>query len=104
MQALARQYRAEPKGSLVHRALSQAARSLLLAQASDWAFMMKAQTTVEYAERRTRECLARFQHLDQAVSDGEIDERKLKGLEMMDNIFPDIDFRIFLELPDKRAG
>ncbi len=104
MQVLARKYRAEPKGNLVHRALSQAARSLLLAQASDWAFMIKAQTTAEYAERRTRECLARFQYLDKAVNEGNIDERKLRGLEMMDNIFPDIDFRVFLELPDKQAG
>lgn len=104
MRALAHIHRAEPNGSLVHRALSQAVRSLLLAQASDWAFMMKAQTTVEYAERRTRECLARFRYLDEAVSDGNIDERKLRGLETMDNIFPDIDFRIFLEPNDNQPG
>jgi 1,4-alpha-glucan branching enzyme len=97
MQALTAKYQLEPSGSLIHRALSQAARSLLLAQASDWAFIMKAQTTVEYAERRTREQLSRFHYLDQAVSNGDIDERKLRGLELMDNIFPDIDFRVFLD-------
>lgn len=53
MHALACQYPEAASGSLLHRVLCQAARSLLLTQASDWAFMMKAQTTVEYAERRT---------------------------------------------------
>lgn len=96
MQSLARKHQKEPPGSLIHRALAQAARTLLLAQASDWAFMMKAQTTVEYAERRTRDHLARFHYLDQAVSNAAIDERKLGALETMDSIFPDMDFRVFL--------
>ncbi len=97
MHTLAAKHLEEPGGSLIHRALSQAARSLLLAQASDWAFIMKAQTTVEYAERRIREQLSRFHYLDQAVSNGDIDERKLRGLELMDNIFPELDFRVFLD-------
>ena len=33
------------------RALNQAARELLLAQSSDWAFIMKTGTMVEYATR-----------------------------------------------------
>ena len=100
MHYLALKHRQEPPGSSVHRALSQAARTLLLAQASDWAFMMKAQTTVEYAERRTREHLDRFHYLDRMVSRGDVDERKLRALETMDNIFPDIDFRVFLSPRD----
>ncbi len=99
MNHLARKHWNEPPGSLTHRALSQAARTLLLAQASDWAFMMKAQTTAEYAERRTREHLACFHYLDQVVSDGVVDERKLRALETMDSIFPDLDFRVFLPPP-----
>jgi 1,4-alpha-glucan branching enzyme len=97
MRALAAKHCSAPDGSLIHRALTQAARSLLLAQASDWAFIMKAQTTVEYAERRIRDQLSRFHFLDQAVSNGEIDARKLRALELMDNIFPELDFRVFLD-------
>ena len=40
---------------LERRALDQAARELLLAQASDWAFIMKTGTMVEYAKKRTQE-------------------------------------------------
>ena len=42
------------------RALNQAARELLLAQSSDWAFIMTTGTTVPYAERRTNEHVVRF--------------------------------------------
>ncbi|CCQ73906.1 glycoside hydrolase family 57 protein [Magnetospira sp. QH-2] len=82
-------------GSPEYRALQQAARSLLLAQASDWAFIMKAGTSVDYALNRTRDHLARFQYLEKALDDGDIDERRLQALEFMDNIFPDIDPGLF---------
>ena len=40
---------------------------LLLAQASDWAFIMKTGTTVEYAKKRTRDHVARFTYLYRAL-------------------------------------
>ena len=39
----------EPADELEWRALNQAARELLLAQASDWAFIMRTGTMVPYA-------------------------------------------------------
>jgi 1,4-alpha-glucan branching enzyme len=95
MQAMARAHVAAREGSGEARALNQAARSLLLAQASDWAFIMKTGTAVEYAEGRTRDHLARFHFLADAVERGEIDEGRLAALEAMDDIFPEIDFRIY---------
>ncbi len=88
MNAVACQHAAALPGSWVHRALQQAARSLMLAQASDWAFIMKSDTAKEYALRRTRDCLARFNYLEQSVRDGSIDERRLQALEVMDQVFP----------------
>jgi len=41
---------------------------LLLAQSSDWAFIMKTNTTVEYAKKRTRDHVARFDYLYRALS------------------------------------
>src|SRR5262249_17355716 len=38
--------------SLQTRALNQAGRELLLAQASDWPFIIRSQTSPEYAEKR----------------------------------------------------
>ena len=58
------------------RALNQAARELLLAQSSDWAFIMKTGTMVEYAIRRTREHVLRFTRLHDQIR-GRQDRRDL---------------------------
>ena len=88
MRKLVHRFKATPPESLEYRALQQAGRSLLLAQASDWAFIMKTGTTVEYAYNRTRDHLARFNYLEHALLNEQIDERRLKTLELMDAIFP----------------
>jgi 1,4-alpha-glucan branching enzyme len=75
------------------RALKQAARSILLAQASDWPFIMKSGTTIDYAYKRITDHLARFNYLHDSIRKNRINERYLTALEIMDNIFPDIDFR-----------
>jgi len=78
---------------LVRRALNQAARELLLAQSSDWAFIMKGGTVVEYAVKRTKEHVLRFTKLYRQIRANQIDEWSLADLESKDNLFPDIDFR-----------
>jgi len=95
MHAAARDFGTEPAGGTVHRALQQAARSLLLAQASDWAFIMKTGSAVEYAHRRVRDHLARFHYLEQCLRAGRVDPHRLNALEVMDNIFPDLDVRAY---------
>ena len=95
MRALACAHGEVGAGSSAERALNQAARSLLLAQASDWAFIMKTGTAVDYAQGRTRDHLARFHWLADMVEGEAIDGERLMALETMDNIFPDIDFRIY---------
>lgn len=80
---------------LQERALNQAARSILLAQASDWPFIMKSGTTRDYAQKRITDHLARFNYLHDSIRKNNINQRYLLALETMDNIFPDIDFRDF---------
>ena len=58
----------DARATCERRALNQAARELLLAQASDWAFIMKTGTTVEYAKKRTRDHVARFTYLYRALT------------------------------------
>ncbi|HNW35455.1 MAG TPA: DUF1957 domain-containing protein [Candidatus Ozemobacteraceae bacterium] len=77
------------------RALNQAARELLLAQASDWAFIMKTGTTVPYAVKRTKDHCVRFTRLYQDISADAVDENWLAEVESRDNIFPQIDYRIY---------
>ena len=77
------------------RALNQAARELLLAQASDWAFIMKSGTMVQYAEERTRVHVNNFNHLYDSLNRNEIDETWLGEVERRHNLFPDVDYRLY---------
>ncbi len=93
MEKLARDVQGLALTPLQTRALNQAARSILLAQASDWPFIMKSGTTIDYANKRITDHLARFNYLHDSFRKNRINERYLTALEIMDNIFPDIDFR-----------
>ena len=93
MEKLVYDLRSLAVNDLQQRALNQALRSLLLAQASDWPFILKSGTTVDYARKRLTDHLARFNYLHDAIRKNRIDERFLTALEIMDDIFPDIDFR-----------
>jgi 1,4-alpha-glucan branching enzyme len=78
---------------LVRRALDQALRELLLAQSSDWAFIMGTATHTNYAIRRTKEHILRFTTLYEQIKSRCIDPEWLKDIEYKDNIFPNIDYR-----------
>ncbi|MCL2182528.1 MAG: DUF1957 domain-containing protein [Chitinispirillia bacterium] len=77
------------------RTLNQMARELLLAQSSDWAFIMKTGTTVEYATRRVKEHIASFIKLYEMLKERRIDEGFVALLESHNDIFPNIDFRVY---------
>ncbi len=80
---------------LQQRALNQAARELLLAQSSDWAFIMTTGTATPYATRRTREHVYRFNVLYEQIKNGNIDENFLKEMEWKDTIFQEIDYNVY---------
>jgi 1,4-alpha-glucan branching enzyme len=80
---------------LLRRALNQAARELLLAQSSDWAFIMSRGTVVDYAVRRTKDHLARFGRLYEEVLADRVDPAGLVELESRDNVFPAIDYAVY---------
>jgi 1,4-alpha-glucan branching enzyme len=76
--------------TLEQRALRQAGRELLLAQASDWPFMIRTGTNPEYATARVKNHVLRFTALFEQISAGEIKEEQLRAMESSDNIFPDL--------------
>lgn len=82
---------------LTIRALNQAGRELLLAQSSDWAFIMKTNTMVDYANKRTVDHIGRFRRLYDMIKSKKIDEVWLKEVEYRDNIFPEMDFRAYAD-------
>jgi 1,4-alpha-glucan branching enzyme len=81
---------------ILQRALNQAARELLLLQSSDWAFIMKTGTMVDYAIKRTKNHINRFNSLYDQIKYNRIDVSYLERLEAWDNIFPELDYRIYL--------
>ncbi|OHB43375.1 MAG: glycoside hydrolase [Planctomycetes bacterium GWB2_41_19] len=95
MVELAQKFSDTTGNALKNRALNQAARELLLAQSSDWAFIMKTGTMVEYAAKRTKEHLFRFTRLYDDIRANNIDATRLSDIEGKDNIFPDIDYHVY---------
>lgn len=81
--------------SLLNRALNQAARELMLAQSSDWAFIMSTGTMVKYAVSRTKDHLLNFLRLYDEIKHHNINGGWLKWLEEKNNIFPDLDYRVY---------
>ncbi|MBN1257471.1 MAG: DUF1957 domain-containing protein [Planctomycetes bacterium] len=81
--------------SLAGRVLRQAARELLIAQGSDWTFIIRTQTSPEYASNRVRDHLARFDCLVEMLETGKITELTLSAIETIDKIFPEINLDYF---------
>ncbi len=78
---------------LKERALKQAARELLLAQSSDWPFILRTGTSPDYASKRVKDHLLRFIFLHEQLTTTKIDEPWLTKIEAMDNIFPEVNYR-----------
>jgi 1,4-alpha-glucan branching enzyme len=84
------------RNPLIDRALNQAARELVLAQASDWAFIMTTGTMVPYSEKRTRDHIHNLYGLYLQLMEDRLEEDWLSALEWQDNIFPEIDYHYYL--------
>ena len=87
---------------LTTRALNQAARELMLAQSSDWTFIMKTGTTVPYATRRINQHILQFNKIYDDLRANKLGTGApsanvawLADVESRDNIFPHIDYRIY---------
>lgn len=74
-------------GPLVRRAVNQAERELLLAQASDWFFLMDKARASEYAEGRVKGHIGNFELLSSMIRQGSIDETRLTMMETGNGAF-----------------
>jgi 1,4-alpha-glucan branching enzyme len=80
---------------LKERTLNQAAREILLAQASDWPRMLYRQESPAYAKTQVESCLRNFTVIYEALGSGHISTEWLTTLEKRHNIFPQINYRVF---------
>jgi 1,4-alpha-glucan branching enzyme len=77
------------------RLLQQAARELLLAQSSDFPFILRAGTVVDYARARVQTHLLRFWALLDSVHGRPADEAAVSEAFSADVLFPEVNFRVF---------
>ena len=92
---LSRHYKGGWVPDITRRTLNQCLRELLLAQSSDWPFIINNGTSEGYAVRRVKDHVSRFRYLADSVERGRINEQYLSAIEEMDNIFPDADYGRF---------
>jgi 1,4-alpha-glucan branching enzyme len=73
--------------------LAQATRSMLLAQASDWQFIISTAEAADYATQRFDEHCGQAEDLVRALANGKIDDatmQRVHALEAQDNLFPNV--------------
>ncbi|MFD0697924.1 1,4-alpha-glucan branching protein domain-containing protein [Paenibacillus sp. GCM10027628] len=88
----------ELRAGLLKRSLNQAARELMLAQSSDWAFMRNSGKDVDSAIRRTKEHLSYFNRLCDQIDRRQVDEHSLDVLEQMNNCLPAVDYKDYVRI------
>jgi 1,4-alpha-glucan branching enzyme len=87
---------ADSGSTLIERGLRQAGRELLLAQSSDWPFILRTGTSPGYARTRVKEHLLRFTRIYEQLIAGKLDEASLDKVESQDNLFPDMNWRYWV--------
>lgn len=80
---------------VIRSALNQAGRELMLAQSSDWAFIMDSKTMVDYAAKRTKHHINRFFRLCNMLETNRLNVQWLQTLEEIDNLFPNMDYQVY---------
>ena len=88
----------QEKDNLKIRVLNQCARELLLAQSSDWLFIITNGTMVDYAKKRIKDHIGRFTKLYNSLIEDNLDDEFivfLEDIEEKDCIFPEIDYKIY---------
>lgn len=83
------------KNTLRIRILNQMARELLLAQSSDWAFLITTGTSTNYATKRTKEHIYNFLRLEDMLTKNYTDEDFISKLEHKNSIFQELTFTVY---------
>jgi 1,4-alpha-glucan branching enzyme len=81
----------ELRGTILERALQQATREVMLAQSSDWPFILTMGTQTGYATKRPVIHLSRAHRLLAGLEQGFVNEADLLQLEERDAVFADVD-------------
>ena len=78
----------QPLSSMQLRALNQAARELMLAQSSDWTFILDAETVTTYAAKRIETHLSHFHKLLNGIEIGSVRQRAIRTRDFLRTEIP----------------
>jgi 1,4-alpha-glucan branching enzyme len=93
LKALANKYSSDSVDDGLRGVLNQAARELLLAESSDWPFLVTTGQARDYAVQRFSEHLERFIALIESAEAGKPDGALAASLWEKDRLFENIDYR-----------
>ncbi|PKL08222.1 MAG: DUF1957 domain-containing protein [Spirochaetae bacterium HGW-Spirochaetae-7] len=83
------------ESGLRERVLNQAAREVLLAQASDWPFLLRAGKSGSFARKQIEDAVTNFNRIYEMLCANTVGTEWLTRLEKRNNIFPTINYRVF---------
>jgi len=83
------------ENGLRERVLNQAAREVLLAQASDWPFLLRAGKSGSFARKQIEDAVTNFNRIYEMLCANTVGTEWLTRLEKRNNIFPNINYRVF---------
>lgn len=86
-----RRFQQQRPNDVEARALRQATREMLLAQSSDWPFILTMGTQMGYARERPVTHLARAHRLLHGLETGDLSWNDLAQMELRDGLFQDVD-------------
>lgn len=97
MTRLANRHKADWGNENLRKTLNQAARELLLAESSDWPFLVTTGQARNYAIQRFSQHMERFRKLCESVEAGQPDSNLTEEYWQLDKLYPNIDYRWWCE-------
>lgn len=83
------------ESGLRERVLNQAAREVLLVQASDWPFLLRAGKAGSFARKQVEDAVTNFTRIYEMLCANTVGTEWLTRLEKRNNIFPQMNYRVF---------
>lgn len=97
MTRLANRHKADWNNENLRKTLNQAARELLLAESSDWPFLVTTGQARNYAIQRFSQHMERFRKLCESIEAGQPDSHLTEEYWELDKLYPNIDYRWWCE-------
>ena len=83
------------ESGLRERILNQGAREALLTMSSDWPLLLRSGQSGDFARKQIEESVGNFTKIYEMLCANTVDTEWLTSLERRNNLFPDINYRVF---------